>query len=271
MEFSNRETTYRQILKREFERRKNYNSSYSLRAYSRDLSISPQLLSYILKKKRKLPESYVDNMIEQLELNYSDELYFRQSVHNERNKLGQLDSILPSDQTIISDEEVHFNLISEWEYYAILTLLETSERFDSSSRIAEKLSLPIEWTEFIISGLEQLQLIKKSNGFYQLQCNELNTSWNVPSRALKLAHKNNLKLAKERLDTLPVEKRQFSSATLPIDSKSAEEAKKLIRDFQNKISALARTQPGESVYQLNIQFFSLTEPQTEEINNIAQK
>ena len=45
---------YRVILSQELDRRKRYNTSYSLRAYARDLKLQPSKLSEILNKKQGL-------------------------------------------------------------------------------------------------------------------------------------------------------------------------------------------------------------------------
>ena len=55
----NDNTDYIEIVKNEFERRKSKNKSYSLRAYARDLGISPSYLSKLLNSQVPLTERFV--------------------------------------------------------------------------------------------------------------------------------------------------------------------------------------------------------------------
>ena len=262
--------SYQEILNRKLIARKKINKAYSLRAYSRDLGIAPQTISLILSGKRKLPERYVDSIVEKLNLNFREELLFRQSIANERGSLEKLRKVIPNNQNIIH-EEINHKLVSDWEYYAIYTLLETNKRFSSSKEIANELNLDCNLVEMILKELQEFALIKFEEGQYVQTSGELNTSWDIPSRTLRQAQKNNMDLAKEKIDLLPLSKKQFSSATLPICEDKVDEVKKMIQEFQNKLSKYVRNDKADSVYQLNLQFFSLTNNTNEELNQNENK
>ncbi len=55
----NDNTDYIEKVKKEFERRKSKNKSYSLRAYARDLGISPSYLSKLFKYKVPATEGVI--------------------------------------------------------------------------------------------------------------------------------------------------------------------------------------------------------------------
>ena len=251
---------YRYILNQKFLERGKVNIAYSLRAFSRDLEVAPQVLSLVLNNKRNLPEKYTESFIEKLELNYREELLFRQNIVNERGNLSKLEKTRPDTQEIVH-EEIHHKLISDWEYYAVYTLLETGMGFSTTKQVAEKLGLDEKLAQIILSELEELGLIEVRNGDYQHSGLELNTSWNIPNRTLRIAQKKNMDLAKSLIDKLPSERKQYSSATFPIEEKKVDEVRKMIQEFQNKLSKYVRTDQADSVYQLNIQFFALTDNQ----------
>lgn len=52
-------------------------SSYSLRAFSRDLDMHPSTLSLVLQERRPLPKKNVEKVIQKLEMTPSEEAIFR--------------------------------------------------------------------------------------------------------------------------------------------------------------------------------------------------
>lgn len=68
-----------------------------------------------------------------------------------------------------------------------------------------------------------------------------------------------LEIGKNKLEEIEVELRDFSSATVAIDLEKLPEAKTIIREFRQKMSALLRDGEKTDVYQLAIQFYPLTE------------
>ena len=68
--------TYIEYLKSELERRLGQNSSYSLRAFARDLQISPGNLSEIVKGKRPLSKKNAQKIAGSLGLNPIEEEAF---------------------------------------------------------------------------------------------------------------------------------------------------------------------------------------------------
>ena len=55
-------STYHDLINEEFEKRKQINSAYSLRAFARDLGISAPRLSQILNKKQGLSLNAAQNL-----------------------------------------------------------------------------------------------------------------------------------------------------------------------------------------------------------------
>ena len=67
-------------LKREFERRQGANPRYSLRAYARDLTLDPGLLSRLMTGKRLMAISTAKRVAERLRLAEAEALRFVQSA-----------------------------------------------------------------------------------------------------------------------------------------------------------------------------------------------
>ncbi|MNL64824.1 hypothetical protein D3C87_1890770 [compost metagenome] len=71
-------------------------------------------------------------------------------------------------------------------------------------------------------------------------------------------------MGKAKLDEVDMMLRDFSSTTLAIDLDKLTEAKTIIREFRQKMSALLRDGNKTDVYQLAIQFYPLTHPSLKE-------
>jgi len=72
---------YIELLNREFESRKARNTKYSLRAFARDLGLSPGTLSEVLKQKRGLPVRSVAGISSRIELLGRDRDEFIRSAY----------------------------------------------------------------------------------------------------------------------------------------------------------------------------------------------
>ncbi len=65
----------------------------------------------------------------------------------------------------------------------------------------------------------------------------------MESLALQKAHTDALNIAKEKLETVPMEQRDYTSVTMAISTKKIPEAKAIIREFQEKLHALLTSDP----------------------------
>ena len=86
----------------------------------------------------------------------------------------------------------------------------------------------------------------------------LTTSADVPSRALRKYHRQNLMLAESSLESDPVELRDISATNMAIDPRHLPKAKKLIRSFRRKLSRLLEMGEKTEVYTLSVQLFPNT-------------
>ena len=67
-----------------------------------------------------------------------------------------------------------------------------------------------------------------------------------------------LHLAQEKIKTVAVYDRDFSSMTLTMDPKDMSKAKKLIREFRRNFVRVMEKGSKKSVHQISIQFFPIT-------------
>lgn len=156
-----------------------------------------------------------------------------------------------------------FELISHWYSLAIFELVHLKEFNSDPAWIAGKLGRSVT-EEMVIETIERLVrlgLLKRlDNGLLQRAIDSFTTPHNIPSVALRRFHSQLLDLAKDSLESVPYQKRFLFGHTLPFHSEKLADAQHLIVEFRERFHNLMKDdQRPDSVYQLGIQFFPLTE------------
>mgnify|MGYP002624441419 CR=1 FL=1 len=251
-------------IKEELTQKQKHNPHYSLRAYARDLGMHPATLSQVIKGTRPLPLKNSLNVTRKLALGPREKTLFMESLLRSKTKLDEI-KISPLDERFILDESYH-QVIAEWEHFALLELFNLDEFIPTFDEIKKRLSLSTHRTEVVIHNLLTAGLLKKNHhGQYEKVHSDIRTTEDIKNNALKESHRENLKIANEKLDTIELELRDFSSSTLAIDLKKLPEAKTIIREFRQKMTSLLRDGKKTDIYQLAIQFYPLTPTKKENI------
>lgn len=258
-------TDYRTILRSEFERREKHNPSYSLRAYARDLETIPSRLSEILSKKQGLSPEKASAFAKKLGLNPLETNFFVALVEKEhgRSKLARdaahirLKKFGHKDQKKMSMEV--FKLISNWEHLAILELVQLSGARSDIPWIAKRLEITSTHAKECVERLLHVGLLVKKNGRIK-RVDDSIFIWpaEIPSEAIKNYHKGVITKSLNSLFTQAIEKREFSSMVMPIDSDKIPEAKKMIREFSFELNKfLTDSKKKDRIYYYASQFFGV--------------
>lgn len=244
-----------QKLKEAFSEKQRVNAHYSMRAFSRDLEIDSSSLGKIMRGERAFPLKKASTIIKKLKLSPIEEQLFNQSVGKKQASLEEI--IVEEDKRFLLDES-YYKVISEWEHYAVLELFELDGFEVSLASIASKLDLTSNRAEVVVHNLLESGLLKKEGSSF-IKVNEgIKTTEDVVSKALQVSHQETLDLGKEKLEDVDVHLRDFSSVTVAIDVEQVQEAKKIIRDFRQKMSTLFQTGNKTEVYNLAIQLYPLS-------------
>jgi len=259
-------TDYRQILNFELEKRQKFNSSYSLRAFARDLMISPSRVSEVLSGKQGLSLLSAKKIAKQLQYNKCETEYFVDlvlTVHA-RSKLEKDSArIRLSRFKKTSEREMALNvfeIISRWEHFAIMEVLQLKNAKSNSSWISEKLNLSQDYVDECIRRLLKVGLLVKENKKLKRVDDSL-FIWpsDVSSDSIKNYHKNVQLKSLEVLYLVPLEKREYSSVIMPVNKRSLPEIKKLIKDFTLKLNKVVTEENDfDDVYYFSSQFFPIT-------------
>jgi uncharacterized protein (TIGR02147 family) len=158
-------------------------------------------------------------------------------------------------------DDAQFQLYSHWRHIAVRELAALKDFRADAKWVAKRLGKAIteREAEESLDLLSRLGLLKKTaNGFAQSDVN-ITTSDEVRSLLVKNYHHQMMGMAASALDSLPADKRDVSSITIPIRSRDLGRLKEQIQLMRKELLNLsAEPGAGEDVVQVNIQCFPLT-------------
>lgn len=252
---------YRRKLLDELATRQRRNSNYSLRAFAKFLGLQPPTLSAVLSGKRNLPAKQAAPISERLGLAPIEKRKFVTSVKTSKLGVDENSSSLNDRVNAhILDEERHYRVIAEWEHYAILSLMDTELFSADPMWIADRLGISVPRVSACLENLKCSQLIQVgSNGELKKTHKNIQTTDGISSLALRRSHRDELDLARVKLEEIALELRDYSSMTIALNREDLAEAKKFLKTWRRKFAALVeKSAKKNEVYQLCIQLFPLT-------------
>lgn len=239
-----------ELLNNVFEERKQRNSSYSMRAFARDLGIGKTTVSEVLSGRRKLSKTNLHKVILNLDLN-SDQ---KKLIDME---LGVKNIEAAEVQKIILNEE-KLELIAHWHYLAILNLAKIELNRATAEWVSDRLGISVSIANEAIARLVKLELLKIKEGRLVRTSNPIHSSEDIPSNALKKHHNGMLSQAQKSLFYDDPEVREISTVTMAVAKKDFSKAKNLLRKFRQKFMENLSTEQPDEVYALGIHFYPLS-------------
>jgi uncharacterized protein (TIGR02147 family) len=261
---------YLSVIRRQYPSRKNKPIAYSI--WARRLQYrSPRSIAMVVKGQR-LPSI---DMIRRIsaDLNHTDteRQYLELLVELERKKRRQVDfkstlqhmqRIVPRSTKAFVDAKT-FEYVADWYCLVIKQFMNTPGFKEDlcwiSARLRKKVSPAV--VSKAINTMLSLGIVERSTRTKRLSVvnNELTTSNDIPSAAIKEHHRQMLHRALEAITEQDVQNRELSSLTLMFDKRKLKAAKQAIRRFKTWFDSEFVAQRADSVYQLNIQFFEHTD------------
>ena len=231
-------------------------SGSSLRSFSKLLDISPSTLSKILSGKRGIPKSQAKRFAQKLLKNPTDHEDFIEAVleHKSADKFKEIQGDLILDQNESSDM---FNVLAEWEFFAILNVIKLKNFDHTPLFLANSLNISLKRVNYCLDVLLKNKFISMDNGEIKRVARNLDTTNDILSRALKMAHIEELELAKNRID-VDVERKYYKSMTFTLAKKDMTKLKKIIDKMVSDAEKLTDNSNPEEVYLLSTQLFPLT-------------
>lgn len=239
-------------LKIDFERRQKKNPLFSLRAYARFLDISPAQLSQILSGKRTLSLNMASGIIEKMAI----------SPFQKQRLLVQASRASAQAQENLAQrqlQEDEFQLMGNWESFALLSLAKLKNNQASATWIAQRLQINERAASVVFERLLRMGLIEKTGSRFRRTGLPLKTTQDVASTAIRKFHRSVLEVSQEKLESVPIELRDFSSVTMPADPGKLEEARNILKECRRQIAECLETDKASEVFVLHLSLFPFTQ------------
>ena len=251
--------TSRDILLFDYEKKRQRNSRFSRRAYAKLLGISSGRLTEIFSGKSPLSNKKAHSIVRKLDLDSLEQHYFLRLVERENSSREdkRRKQRITTARQLLPEE---FALISDWEYFSLMSLIETNGFKSDKKWIAKKLAITLDRTEEVIACLLKLEFIHvDDNGDFKNTYRSLSTLTDIPSEVLRKANADCIVQALEKMHTIDVMNRDITSMTFPVNPEKMKEAKDLIREFKGKMAKLMKTGKTSEIYNLNVQLIPVSE------------
>lgn len=240
------------------------NPAFSLRAFALKLDISPSALSEIMAGKRKVSKKMAVKLLdrmyldpkesEEIKLLFDGKLQGQAADADSKSVLNKYKKNI-NFLKLSSDQ---FNVISEWQHFALLSLMETKDFQSDHEWIAQRLAISVTEVQKTLQRLIDLNLVVKKYNRYQPTNESLITSDDVANQAVRKSHYEDLKFAEKILDHCPVELRDFTAVTVAADKNKIAEAKQMIREFQDRLTQFLEDGEKSEVYKLTFYMYPLS-------------
>lgn len=265
--FAPMETTYKTYLKAALSERRRKNPLYSLRAFARQVSMSPSHLSRVMNGKAELSQDSALKVASVLNLKSRETEHFLEMVNLSGQKNKETSEFLKKkiesktkryERKKLSMD--HYHLVADWYCLPIYELLLTSNFEHNARWIAKRMGITQHEAQSALDRLVALGYIEISpEGKISRKSPEsVETTDDLKSLAIQKHHEQMSLKAVAALKEQAVDEREFQSLHFPFDAKDMEKAKEAIRDFVNKFEATFRKEGAKDLFQLNAQFFSIT-------------
>lgn len=265
---------YRTILREELNIRCQQNPQYSLRAFARDIRLSPSRLSEVLNGKQGLSKVVASNVARALGYTADEaeifcdlveSMHARSRVKRELAKIRLVKSKVHSNGSeAVAYESIKrdtFQMITDWYHFAILRLTQIKRPDNTpadATWFANALDISLTAAKSAIDRLLRLGLLEDRDGKLVARNTHESHSSTTPSAAIKDYHKQILERATIALYTQKIEERDFSAMTMPVSSAKLAAAREKIKNFRRELCEfLSGSETNDRVYCLSIQFFDL--------------
>lgn len=247
---------------------------FSVRQWAQEMGLkSHSLLVLLLQGKRPIRLSHVNFLAPSLKLSSAERLYFQAMIQlanassDEEKRLCELwlSELNPGSDFRVKEID-QYAVIAHWIHTTILTLTKLPSFKGTPEEICEKLQgrVSIHEARSAVLRLLELGLAKKDESGRLVATNSVVTTRDdVSMKAVREHLKQVTDLARNAIDQQDILEREFQAFSVPVRTDQIPLVKEMMRRFRTQVSqALSADQaekPANEVYQMNLQFFRLTE------------
>lgn len=238
-----------QLLKTTFEKAREKNPKYSLRAFAKKAGVSSGALSSLFRGAIdwKLSKKRARRILDALNLEPED-----------RNRMLALMGEAP-DRPVAQLPADDYELMTDWTFAPIWITFDLPPEFRRPELIAQRLQIDVAKVESVIAELRRRGLlVVGEDGHLHRPANFMMTSDGIPSEAIRRFHASSLEIASVHAPPLPVSDRDLRSLTFVGSKENLETLRTEIAALVQRAGALMDAGPkNENVYRLTVALFPL--------------
>lgn len=267
----NLETHYIHALEQELLLRKQKNSAYSMRAFSKALDVNSGVLSLVLNGKRTPSLEFGQKIAERLNVSPENKQKFLDSIVCAQRK-RKLQRVSPAIKKYKVNEAKanelrfkelqndYYHSVSEWYCFTIFEMTKLKNFSSRPKWIADQLGIGELEVKVAVKRLLNLGFLVEKNGNLepvedQLRLTEMYTATSDARRNKQIQIREK---SIESIEKDPIETRSMTSMTMCIDVDLLPEARQLIAEFNESMSKLLESGKKDKVYALEVGLFPLT-------------
>lgn len=267
-QLSHIEHSFADFLKEELSRRVDRNPSYSLRAFARDIELSPSRLSEVMSGKHGISRSSARIICKSLGLAQSKIEYWCDVVDAKFARCDRLRAqALRRLKKAHNEPELYefsgdeFSLISDWYHLAILELMKVKSFEPSVAWISECLKIGEQTAFEAIGRLERLELISiDDDGAWHLVVGRSSVGDRVSPAAMRVFHTQILGKATQAISDYPRSERNLQAIVSAISTQGYRELTEAMHEFQTRVLEISQKYQGkDKVIAFAMQAFPLME------------
>ncbi len=259
METTNAQQNIQNLLNRKLLEYRSVNPNFSMRALAKKIGLQPSATNEILKGQRRVSRKIAERISVNLLLDPTEraELLSSFPLKLERNK--QAIASREVEMSTVKLNSLQFQTISDSLHYNILSLMKTKDFVSDIDWMAMRLGVKSYKIRKAIEVLVELDFVLVSkSGEFKRSTGKLNTTDDVLNLSIQKSHLEDMEIAKEKLLSVAVNQRDFTSFTLPVDPALLGKAKEIIRKAQDDIAALMEEGNATEVYKTSTYLYPIT-------------
>lgn len=236
------------------------NPGQGLRAFAKQLGLSSGSMAELVQGKRRISKKMAERLLLLLRLDAQESFEFLRPFH---------EPLLPTQDYALREKESRefkalklkmdeYRFICDWHHFAILSLFHTTDFQSNCHWIAKRLGISERTASDALGRLTKFGLVNTTGAKWTRTVQEVTTSDDVRSLALREAHGQTLELIKKGLHEVTIDKRDVSSVNFAIDPVHMPRAKQLIRKFQDDLAELMEAGNKTEVYSFLTALIPLT-------------
>lgn len=264
---------YQQYLREYYEEKKESNFFFSYRYIAGKLKIDPSLVVKVFQGKRHLPDYTLDELDillghSEVESEYFRALYaFNRAKGDEDVKECFRKLLALSGREAETLELSQYSYYSKWYHSAIRSYIGMYGFHGDYVALSKALTPVItvsEAQEAIKVLLENGLLQVNEDDSFSLTNKSITTGDEWRALAVRIFQEEALDLAKHSLNNHAKEVRDISTMTIGCSQNDFKEIADLAREFRQSILQIKSTDKADTVYQINVQIFPMTNPKGED-------